>query len=113
MNPISNQSERETPGAAVLSGSQVAVQDSGVSPAIRFIGFLNRSGLLLALIILFVVLSLTAPNFLTSRNLLNVVRQVAFVGIIACGMTLVMIAAEVDLSVGSMVAFSSSLLGFL
>ncbi len=77
------------------------------------VGFLNRSGLLLALIILFVVLSATAPNFLTSRNLLNVVRQVSFVGIIACGMTLAMIAADVDLSVGSMVAFSSALLGVL
>jgi ABC-type xylose transport system permease subunit len=43
--------------------------------------------------------------------LLNVVRQVSFVGIIACGMTLAMIAADVDLSVGSMVAFASALLG--
>lgn len=74
---------------------------------------INRSGLLLSLVILFIVLAATAPNFLTSRNLLNVVRQVSFVGIIACGMTLAMTAAEVDLSVGSMVAFASALLGVL
>jgi len=74
---------------------------------------LNRSGLLLSLIILFIILAATAPNFLTSRNLLNVVRQVSFVGIIACGMTMAMIAADVDLSVGSMVAFASALLGVL
>ncbi len=74
---------------------------------------LARSGLLLALIILFAILSLTAPNFLTTRNMLNVLRQVSFVGIIACGMTLAMISGNVDLSVGSVVALTSSLLGVL
>lgn len=73
----------------------------------------GRSGLLLSLVILFVILAAIAPNFLTARNLLNVVRQVSFVGIIACGMTLAMIAADVDLSVGSIVAFSSALLAVL
>jgi ribose/xylose/arabinose/galactoside ABC-type transport system permease subunit len=79
----------------------------------RFKAFLSRSGLLVALIILFIILSLIAPNFLTLRNQLNVLRQVSFVGIIACGMTLALIAAEVDLSVGSVVALASSLLGVL
>jgi ribose/xylose/arabinose/galactoside ABC-type transport system permease subunit len=74
---------------------------------------LNRSGLFVSLLILFIILAALAPNFLTSRNLLNVVRQVSFVGIIACGMTMAMIAADVDLSVGSMVAFASALLGVL
>ncbi|MFN8378060.1 MAG: ABC transporter permease [Anaerolineae bacterium] len=74
---------------------------------------ISRSGLLLSLLILFVILAAIAPNFLTARNLLNVVRQVSFVGIIACGMTLAMIAADVDLSVGSIVAFSSALLAVL
>jgi simple sugar transport system permease protein len=79
----------------------------------QVLGIINRSGLLLSLVILFVVLAAIAPNFLTSRNLLNVVRQVSFVGIIVCGMAMAMIAAEVDLSVGSMVAFASALLGVL
>jgi ribose/xylose/arabinose/galactoside ABC-type transport system permease subunit len=74
---------------------------------------IGRSGLLVALIILFVILSLVAPNFLTARNMLNVFRQVSFVGIIACGMTLALISGNVDLSVGSVVALSSSLLGVL
>ncbi len=74
---------------------------------------IGRSGLLIALIILFVVLSLVAPNFLTTRNMLNVLRQVSFVGIIACGMTLALISGNVDLSVGSVVALSSALLGVL
>lgn len=77
----------------------------------RVIGFLSRSGLLLSLIILFVILAIFAPNFLSSRNLLNVIRQYSFIGILACGMTMAMIAADVDLSVGSMMAFASALLG--
>ncbi len=74
---------------------------------------LARSGLLLALILLFLLLSLTAPNFLTGRNMLNVLRQVSFIGIIACGMTMALIAGDVDLSVGSVVALASSLLASL
>lgn len=75
--------------------------------------FVSRSGLLIAVILLFVALSLVAPNFLSSRNLLNVLRAVSFNGIIACGMTLIIISADIDVSVGSAVAWSSSLLGVL
>jgi simple sugar transport system permease protein len=72
-----------------------------------------RSGLAVGLVLLFVLLSLVAPNFLTSRNLLNVLRAVAFNGIIACGMTFVIISGDIDVSVGSAVAWASSLLGVL
>ncbi len=89
------------------------VQARREAQAGRFRTFVGRSGLLLALILLFVVLAAVAPNFLTARNLFNVLRQVSFVGIIACGMTLALIGAEVDLSVGSVVALTSSLLGVL
>jgi simple sugar transport system permease protein len=84
------------------------------SPLLNQLGtFLSRSGLLLGLVILFVALALIAPNFLSSRNLLNVLRAVAFNGIIACGMTFIIIQADIDVSVGSAVAWSSSLLGVL
>ena len=79
----------------------------------RFRAFIGRSGLLLALILLFVILAVVAPNFLSARNMFNVLRQVSFVGVIACGMTVALIGAEVDLSVGSVVALTSSLLGVL
>ena len=69
--------------------------------------------LLIALLLLFVALALFAPNFLTSRNLLNVLRAVAFNGIIACGMTFMIIAGDIDVSVGSAVAWASALLGVL
>lgn len=79
----------------------------------NFRAFVARSGLLLALVILFVILTFVAPNFLTTRNMLNVLRQVSFIGIIACGMTMALIAGDVDLSVGSIVALTSSLLAVL
>jgi len=50
--------------------------------------------------------SLVSPAFLSFDNLQNVVRSITVIGIISLGMTLVMIAGEIDLSVGSVAAFS-------
>jgi simple sugar transport system permease protein len=76
-------------------------------------GNLGQSGLLLAVILLFLALALFAPNFLRPNNLFNVLRAIAFNGIIACGMTFVIISGDIDVSVGSAVAWASSLLGVL
>jgi len=46
------------------------------------------------------------PNFLKKDNLLNVMKQISVVAIIAIGMTMVIITAGIDLSVGSLIAFS-------
>jgi simple sugar transport system permease protein len=70
-------------------------------------------GLIAALIVLCALAAWFAPHFATTGNLLDVLRQVAFTGIIAFGMTLVIIAGEIDVSVGSAIAFSSALLGTL
>jgi len=58
---------------------------------------------LAALVIICVVFSVLTPQFLTTSNLLNVGRQSAVLIIVACGMTLVIISANIDLSVGSIV----------
>ncbi|MGH2662947.1 MAG: ABC transporter permease [Actinomycetota bacterium] len=83
----------------------------------RLVAWLARGsrhlGLTVALLALFIVLSVWAPNFLTAHNLLNVLRQVSFLAIVAWGMTLVIIGAEIDVSVGSAVAFHGTLLGVL
>ncbi|MDT0341946.1 ABC transporter permease [Streptomyces litchfieldiae] len=70
-------------------------------------------GLLLVLALLIVVLTFTAPHFLTQSNLLDIARQLSFTGIIALGMTLLIAAGEIDISVGSGIAFASSLCGVL
>lgn len=59
----------------------------------------------LALIALMVLGTLVNPVFLTLDNLTNVLTRSAFIGIIAIGMTFVITAGGIDLSVGSMIAF--------
>lgn len=70
-------------------------------------------GLPLVLVALYLVFSVTAPNFATLSNQLNILQSAAYVGIIAFGMTLVIISGQIDISVGSAVALSSALLGVL
>ncbi len=59
---------------------------------------------LIALVVLIIASALASEHFLVPRNLTNVLRQVSYTGIIAIGMTFVIIAGGIDLSVGSMVA---------
>lgn len=59
-----------------------------------------------SLAILFVALALSSPSFLHVGNLATVLRQATVVTIIAIGTTLVMIAGEIDLSVGSLSALA-------
>ena len=70
----------------------------------------NEIGLIVAIIALYAVLAFSAPNFLTAGNQLNILRDAAFVGIIAWGMTFVLIAGEIDISVGPHVAFAGIVL---
>ncbi len=67
---------------------------------------LKKQMLLSILIMLCIFLSLTAKGFFTIDNFLNILRNSSMQGIIAFGMTMVMVAGEIDLSVGSAVAFS-------
>lgn len=68
---------------------------------------INIVGLLAAIIVLYIVLSSTASGFLNVANQLGLLRQAAIIGIAATGMTLVIIAGEIDVSVGPAVALSS------
>ncbi len=62
----------------------------------------------LALVFLFVLSSFLSPYFLKPQNIINIMRQVSYTGIIALGMTFVIITAGIDLSVGSLVAFTGA-----
>src|SRR6476661_3461181 len=62
--------------------------------------------MLLVLAVIWIVFNfLTGGLFLTARNLFNLSLQVAVVGIMACGMVLVIVARQIDLSVGSQLGF--------
>jgi ribose transport system permease protein len=73
----------------------------------------REAGVFLALLALCLFLTFSTNGFLTSLNLLNVGRQISLLGIMAVGMTFVLISGEVDLSVGSTYAFSGLSAGML
>ena len=75
---------------------------------------MNRArqfGTLIGLAVLCAVLWILTPYFLTVSNLLNVAEQTSINAIVAVGMTFVILSAGIDLSVGSIVAFSGVILG--
>ena len=59
------------------------------------------------LVIMCIVLSFANKNFLTTNNLINIIKQISIQSIVAIGMTMIIITGNIDLSVGSIVAFSS------
>ncbi len=65
------------------------------------------------LLVLIIFLSFTAPGFFSFGNFFNVLRNVSTQGIIAFGMTMVIISGEIDLSIGSVVAFAGCLCAFI
>jgi ribose/xylose/arabinose/galactoside ABC-type transport system permease subunit len=73
----------------------------------------QQVGLVLALGLLCLFFAVKAPYFVTSRNFINLLQSISYLGIIAMGMTLVILAGEIDISVGSAMAFYSALLGVL
>lgn len=72
--------------------------------------FISKSGPLLALILLCIVMSIVSPSFLTTDNLMNVARQASCYGLIALGMLVAILTGGIDLSVGAMMALTSILM---
>jgi len=68
---------------------------------------------LIPLVLLWIALTIASPHFLTFDNAVNVLLNAAPLALIAGGMTLALIAAEIDLSVGSVVALVGSLAALL
>ncbi len=73
----------------------------------------GSGGALLGFILLFAIFSLTTPRFFSVNNLVNVVDQVTVIGVLAIGATAVIITGGIDLSVGSVLALSTMVLGWL
>ena len=68
----------------------------------------ERYAAFIALTFLFIASSVLSPYFLQVKNLINILRQVSYTGMIALGMTFVIICGGIDLSVGSVTAFNGS-----
>jgi ribose transport system permease protein len=72
----------------------------------------GQNGALVALILLWAVMSLLSPVFFTAQNMLNVGIQAAVVAILAFGQTFVIVSAGIDLSVGSVAALAAVVTGY-
>jgi inositol transport system permease protein len=66
----------------------------------------QKYGIVIVLILMIVVLGIRAPGFLSTTNIFNVLTQSCIFGIMALGMTFVIISKGIDLSVGSVLAFA-------
>lgn len=71
---------------------------------------LRRYGMLMILLLIIGAISLLSPNFFTVSNFLVITRQVSINALVAAGMTLVILLAGIDLSVGGVIALAGTLL---
>ncbi len=70
---------------------------------------LRRYGMLIILLVIIVVISFLSDRFLTLSNFLIVTRQVTINGIVAAGMTVVILSGGIDLSVGAVIALAGAI----
>jgi ribose transport system permease protein len=73
----------------------------------------REAGIFLVVVVIMFILTIASPNFATAGNLAIVARIIALNSIIAMGMTLVILSGGIDLSVGSVVALTSVVVGYV
>ncbi|GAB3354492.1 ABC transporter permease [Modestobacter lapidis] len=104
-----SESSTATPAAGGPPAGSTAPQEPGGKGPGLMSGPLGRNlGLVVALVVLCVVGSITAPGrFVDIDNVLTILRLAAVIGVVSIGMTFVIIGGGIDLSVGALVALSS------
>ncbi|MDP3262934.1 MAG: ABC transporter permease [Tabrizicola sp.] len=91
-----------------------AARESEAGPGLALLGsFRGATGPLIGLVLLCVFLTVSTDTFLSVRNFLNILDQVTVLGIMAVGMTLVILIGGIDLAVGSVMALTMMVLGYL
>jgi len=89
------------------SGAQVA----GIKDV--FLGNLRSNGIMMVFGVLVIFLAATQPMFLSPANLTNLVLQYSYVLILAMGMLMVIVLAQIDLSVGSVICLVGAVVGVM
>lgn len=74
-----------------------------------FSNMYNKFGIVIVLVVMVLFLSITLKSFMRPNNILNIFKQIACIGITACGVCSVIIVGGMDLSVGSIISLSSVL----
>ncbi|MFC2969512.1 ribose ABC transporter permease [Acidimangrovimonas pyrenivorans] len=91
------------------SAAQAATPEAAKTPGpVALLRALGTQKSLIGLLILMAVITVLSPHFLTTSNLLIVLRQTSINAIIAFGMTFVILTAGIDLSVGSVLALTGA-----
>jgi inositol transport system permease protein len=91
--------------AQTTTPDKVAEQEK--KKPIEWVAFFEKFGVFLFLILLIIFFTSQNLRFLSVRNIFNILTDVSIYGIMATGMTLVILTAGVDLSVGAILAFSA------
>ena len=89
-----------------LSKDSVTNKNGGKSAVSQF---LAQNMILIALIVLCIILAILTNKFLTVKNVMNILIQSTTMGVVAIGMTFVIVTGGIDLSVGSVVALAAAL----
>lgn len=97
--------------AAVPSGARAGGERSGLRELARswFSGEHGMAPLVAGLVLLWIVLAVVTPDFLTAENLVNLTLQSVPVGVIALGVVLVLMVGQIDLSVGSVSGLAAAI----
>ncbi len=81
--------------------------DKTFSGRLKNIFQLQQWGILIILIAIVIILGISSPVFLSTRNIRNVLQQISTLGILAMGMTVLMVSGGIDLSVGSSISVTA------
>lgn len=74
---------------------------------------MNKLGIYVILILIFIFFAVCTDSFLSVKNLLNIGRQVSMIGICAVGMTMVLLTGGIDISVGAIIALTGVICSML
>jgi inositol transport system permease protein len=81
-----------------------------LTPSEKIAEIYNKIGIIAILVLLIIACSFISNVFLSKANIINLLTQTAVVTIVACGITMLIISGNTDLSAGSMVAFTGCLI---
>lgn len=89
-----------------MATKQATIAGKAPSHQRNWVTFIGQFGALLVLILICMVFAYLQPAFVSERNIFNVLRQVSIYGLLAVGMTFVILTGGIDLSIGSVLAFA-------
>ncbi|KLT18114.1 ABC transporter permease [Neobacillus vireti] len=92
-----------SPVSTIKENSNKSIWKESIAP------FMSKYGIVFILLAMIIVMSFMSDTFLRTQNILNIVRQISFIGIVAMGVTIVIITTGIDLSSGSVIALTSVL----